>query len=272
MNGGPLQPAALAFDSIAPLFDSRFAEWHSVAAQRRAVRGALEAVMPVGARILELGGGTGEDATWLARRGFHVLLTDASPAMAALADAKLRPLGSHAEVAAAEELESFADRYFRNGGTLFDGAFSNFAPLNCVENLAPVARALARLVRPGGPVLLVMFGIASPGEILVESLRGRPHQAFRRFRRGAVPAKLGGQAFTVTYHRARAICDAMHPWFRLARRLGVGIFVPPSAAEPWISQHPRLLTLLEGLDRVAARPLAMLGDHIAYQFVRTQTP
>jgi hypothetical protein len=64
----------------------------------------------------------------------------------------------------------------------------------------------------------------------------------------------------------------MHPWFRYVRRRGVGILVPPSAAEPWISRHPRLLHGLETLDRVANRPLAALGDHILYVFERTGVP
>jgi len=270
MTGAPLRPAALAFDAIAPQFDSRFGEWQSVAAQRRAVRRALIAAWPKGGRILEVGGGTGEDALWLTHRGFCVTLTDVSPRMVALADIKLRPLGSCAEWAAAEELEDFADRHLARGGEKFEGVYSNFAPLNCVEDLAPVGRGLARLVRPGGSVLLVVFGIASPGEILVECLRGRPHRALRRFRRGAVAARLGGRHFTVTYHRSAALRQAMQPWFILAERRGIGVFVPPSAAEPWISRHPHILALLENLDRLAARPLAALGDHILYRFTRTE--
>ena len=238
MTGAQLRPPALAFDGIASQFDARFGEWQSVAAQRRAVRRALIATWPAGGRILEVGGGTGEDALWLARRGFHVTLTDVSPRMVALADAKLRPLGSEAECMAAEEMEDFADSHLARKGATFDGAFSNFAPLNCVEDLTPVGRALARLVRPGGSVLLVVFGIVSAGEMLVEPLCGRPYQALRRFRRGAVPARLGGQHFTVTYHRAAALRQAMQPWFRLVERRGIGIFVPPSAAEPWITRHP----------------------------------
>lgn len=263
-----LRAAALAFDAIAPIFDSRFGEWASVAAQRRAVRRALRATLPAAARVLELGGGTGEDAIWLARQGFQPTLTDASPAMVALARTKLAPFGADAEIAAAEDMEDFADRRQRNGLPPFDAAFSNFAALNCVDDLAPMGRALARLVRPGGAAVLVLFGTASAGEILVETLRGRPGQALRRFQRGSVAARLGGQSFTVRYHRARAIKAAMHPWFRLVRKQGVGIFVPPSAAEPWISRHPGLINLLERLDRAAARPLAPLGDHVLYQFER----
>jgi hypothetical protein len=83
---------------------------------------------------------------------------------------------------------------------------------------------------------------------------------------------LGGKQFTVTYHRPLVVASAMRPWFRLARRTGIGIFVPPSAAEPWISRHPHVLRALERLDQMMERPCAMLGDHVLYQFDRTGVP
>src|SRR5438105_3329317 len=129
-----MRPAALAFEAVAPNFDDRFAAWQSVAAQRRAVRRVLLDVFPPDGRIFELGGGTGEDAAWLAERNFKLLLTDASPGMVKCAETKLSPLGSRAEIASAEELESFAECH-----ATFDGAFSNFAPLNCVRDLSPAA-------------------------------------------------------------------------------------------------------------------------------------
>jgi hypothetical protein len=60
----------------------------------------------------------------------------------------------------------------------------------------------------------------------------------------------------------------MRPWFRLVRRIGIGVAVPPSAAEPWISGHPHLLGAMEAIDRVVSRPLAPLGDHVLYHFER----
>jgi SAM-dependent methyltransferase len=268
----PLRPAAIAFDATAPVFDSRFGAWLSVAAQRRAVRAALMREFPTAGRILELGGGTGEDASFLAERGYDVLLTDPSPAMVRVASAKLEPLGARAEVAAGEDMEIFAERYLAAGGRSFDGAFSNFAPLNCVADLSPVARGLARLLKTGAPAMLILFGTLCPGEMVTEVLRGRPHLALRRLMRGEAPARLAEREFHIVYHRRRAMMRAFAPWFVLERREGIGVAVPPSAAEPWISQHPHLLSVMEALDRRLAGPLAMLGDHVLYQFRRTETP
>jgi SAM-dependent methyltransferase len=264
-----LSPAADAFDRVAPAFDARFGAWESVAAQRRAVRRELLAAFAPGARVLELGGGTGEDAGFLADHGRRVHLTDASPTMVRIAARKLAGRAT-AEVCPAEEMEALAARRAALREPAFDGAFSNFAALNCVPDLRPVARGLARLLRPGAAAMLVLFGPLPPGEIVVETLRRRPKSAFRRLARGDVDARLGGREFTVRYHRKRDVVRAFAPWFALRRTVGVGVFVPPSAAEPWISRHTHLLNTLEMLDRAAARPLAALGDHVLYHLVRTE--
>jgi len=266
-----LRPAAIAFDAIAPMFDARFGAWRSVAAQRRAVRAALLREFPAGGNILEVGGGTGEDASFLAERGFEILLTDPSPTMVAQANAKLASLGGRAEVAAGEDMEEFAARHLAQGGPRFDGAFSNFAPLNCVAELGPVARGLATLLKPGAAAMLVVFGTFCPGEMMAETLHGRPHLALRRCKRGSVHARLAKREFHVVYHRRAAMEHAFAPWFVLEKRLGIGVTVPPSAAEPWISGWPRLLSAMEAIDRKLSRPLAILGDHVLYQFRRTNS-
>jgi SAM-dependent methyltransferase len=268
MMATSLRPAARAFDAVAPHFDARFGPWQSVAAQRRAVRAFLLQEFPTGGKVLEIGGGTGEDAVYLAERGFQMFLTDPSPTMVNLASEKLARFGSCAGVAPAEEMDKFAEEYRARREPLFDGAFSNFAPLNCVRDLGPVAKGLAELLKPGAALILVLFGTFCPSEMAVEILRRRPRQALRRFRRKAVFARLEKCEFEVFYHRRAELVQTFTPWFAFERRVGIGISVPPSAAEPWISAHPRLLASMETLDRAFAGPLAALGDHVLYQFRR----
>jgi SAM-dependent methyltransferase len=265
-----LAPAAQAFDAVAERFDERFGAWLSVAAQRRAVRAVLLETFAPGSRLLEIGGGTGDDAAWLSGRGRSVLLTDPSPAMVRIAGEKLQSLGAPPPVVVgAEKLASLADERERNAAAPLDGAFSNFAGLNCVINLSPVGAGLARLVRRGGRLALVVFGTCPPGEWIVELIRRRPGNAFRRMSRGDVPARLGGQNFFVRYHREHEIAAAFAPHFRLTGKRGIGVCVPPSAAEPWISGYPRFVSALERIDRLVSKPLAPLGDHVLYEFERT---
>jgi hypothetical protein len=118
----------------------------------------------------------------------------------------------------------------------------------------------------------VLFGAAPLGETVVQLARGDLVAAFRRRSTGDVPARLGGHGFAVRYHRPGVVERALVPWFELVDRRGIGVFVPPSAAEPWISRHPRLVRLLAALDRAASGPLALLGDHILYELERTSVP
>lgn len=268
-----LPPAVRAFDALAPAFDASFSGWTSVAAQRRAVRRALLAAFPKDARLLELGGGTGEDALFLAAEGRRVHLTDGSPGMVARTRAKAAAAGVldlvTAETVTLEEFEGWARA---RSGTRFSGAFSNFAALNCVPEHASVARGLARVLPKGARALLVVFGPACPLETLVLLARGRSGAAFRRLRRGPAPARVAGETFSVTYPSPRALAREFAPFFRLRGARGIGVFVPPSSAEPWISSHPRLLGAGEALDRLASRPLALLADHILLDFERTGSP
>ena len=270
---GGLPPAVRAFDALAGDFDERFSRWESVAAQRRAVRRALLEAFPEGASLIELGGGTGEDALFLARHRRHVLVTDGAPNMVARTNEKARAAPGEGRVTAVrvslEELDSWARAY---SGVPFDGAFSNFASLNCILDHGPVARGLARLLVPGRRALLVVFGPCCPGEILVQLARGKGRAAFRRLARAPASARVGGDTFTVTYPAPRALAREFAPWFRLKRTCGIGVFVPPSGAEPAVSRFPRLLGALEALDRVFGKPLALLGDHVLLDFERTDVP
>jgi SAM-dependent methyltransferase len=268
--------AARAFDAIAAAFDERFGSWASVAAQRRAVRRELLHAFPPDALLLELGGGTGEDALFLAQHGRRVVVTDGAPAMVRRTAEKARAMGYDDRVVARHlPLESF-DRFVRSRTTRaearFDGAYSNFAALNCVPDLSPLARGLACLLAPGAHAVVVMFGPFAPAEVLIELARGRPGDAFRRLATGAVPASIGGQRFMVWYPGPRAVAGQFAPYFRLVRTRGIGVFVPPSAAEPMISRFPKLLALLEWMDRRVAGPLARISDHMLLDFERADTP
>ncbi len=189
-------PAVRAFDALAPSFDAAFAGWRSVAAQRRAVRRELLAAFPPGSRLLELGGGTGEDALFLAREGRSVHVTDGAPAMIERTRAKARTAALDglvtAERVALEEFDVWAADVAGDGPAAFDGAFSNFASLNCVVDHGSVARGLARVLPRGARALLVVFGPASPGRSPSSSPAGASGPPFGDSRAG--PRRRGSRA------------------------------------------------------------------------------
>ncbi|HWP03630.1 MAG TPA: class I SAM-dependent methyltransferase [Gemmatimonadaceae bacterium] len=271
-SDGDVPRAVRAFDAVAPQFDERYGQWASVRAQRRAVQREFASAFQPGSALLELGGGTGDDALFLAGRGHRILLTDGSPAMLASALRKITAAGFEDRIKLLalplERVSELRHRFPESLPPPYDGAYSNFAALNCLQDLRPFAASLAPFLRPGAPVLLVMFGPCSVGEIIVQLLHANGRAAFRRFSNGAVAASIAGHAFTVRYPSPRIVARELAPHFRLIRTSGIGVFVPPSAAEPAISRYPRLLRLLERLDAALSGPLAWMADHVLLHFRR----
>src|SRR5215813_1000905 len=189
-------PAGRAFDSLAEIYDDIFT--HSIIgrAQRDAVwRTVLDTFNP-GARILEINCGTGEDALFLARHGMTVLACDASERMIAVAEHRR---AIEAPDSSVEFLllptEQFGDL---NGLGPFDGVFSNFSGLNCVDNLGRVARTLAGLVRPGGLLLLCFSTRCCLWETFWFVANAEFAKASRRWS-GKATAHLGGVPLNVCY-------------------------------------------------------------------------
>ena len=104
----------------------------------------------------------------------------------------------------------------------FDGAFSNFAALNCVtDHRAPSPAGSARVLPRGARALLVVFGPASPGEVARSSSRaGASARRSGGFARRPAPARVGGRAFPVTYPAPRAYARRLRPLVRPRRHAG----------------------------------------------------
>ena len=130
---------------------------------------------PRGRSLIELGGGTGEDALFLAERGPPRPRHGRSARDGGARRARRRaPRASRtASRRSASRSRSSTRGRPRAEAATFDGAFSNFASLNCVTDHASVAHGLARLLPPGRRALLVVFGPCCPGEMLVLLARGR---------------------------------------------------------------------------------------------------
>ena len=265
--GVTLSAAATAFDRVANSYDKSFTHTAIGRAQRRQVWSRLLAAFAVGSRILELNCGTGEDARFLANRGRSVLACDASAAMIEVAKRGSEHETGHTDLRflqiANEELGSLPAE------EAFDGAFSNFSGLNCVSDVRPVARSLAKLVRPGGSVLLCVWNRVCLAEVIWYLAHGHPKKAVRRFSRKPT-ARLGDAMISVSYRSIREMRRAFWPWFAVSSRRSVGLFVPPSYMERLTGRRENLLARLEQLDRLLAGwpILRDVGDHVLLEFVR----
>lgn len=108
----------------------------------------IAAWLPERTRILDIGGGPGRYALWLAAHGHRVSLADLSPTLLALARAHATAMGSRLE----EIVEADACDLGRWPTASFDAALA-FGPFYHLPDAADRTRAateLWRVIRPGG--------------------------------------------------------------------------------------------------------------------------
>jgi SAM-dependent methyltransferase len=260
-----------AFDGIAGEYDTRFTNSLVGRAQRATVWRELENVFHPGQRVLEINCGTGVDAAHLAGRGIHVVACDVSPEMIAVARRRLHssPHGDHIDlkVLAIEQISQLADF------GPYDGVVSNFSGLNCVEDLRPVARDLADLVKPGGRAVLCVFGRHCLWEILWYTFHGNFRKAFRRLsRKGNATQLAPGRSIRIWYPSIGSIRQDFAKNFRLVRWRGTAVAVPPSYLEPWAARLPRLFRFAACIDSFLCRcpGLRALSDHVVLVMERVE--
>lgn len=269
MSALPSHRPIAAFDAVADRYDHRFTESKIGRAQRASVWEQLEKTFAPGDRVLEIGCGTGVDACFLASRAITVVACDSSPRMIQITARRV----NHSRVqnfvqprlCAAEQLRSLRP------AVRFDGAFSNFGALNCIDDLRSLASDLAGLLRPGASALLCWMGPCCAWEIAWYLAQGKAKKAFRRLRRGGVTARLAEDAVVrVHYPSVRYICRMFRPEFRLKSLYGIGISLPPSYVESWVASRPRWFGACKRADSVLGRcpGVRVLADHILLRFER----
>jgi len=173
------------------------------------------------------------------------LALDASREMVQVARSK----GVTAEHLAAEQLDRLESRY--------DGAISNFGVLNCLADLESFAQQLARLVKPGGHVALCYMGKFCAWEAAHFIRSGELRKAFRRCSSRTSSTSLG---IDVQYPSLRTVSQAFSPAFRVSKRKGIGILVPPSCVGGFSST--RIAFFARTDRRIAELPvLRAFSDH-----------
>jgi ubiquinone/menaquinone biosynthesis C-methylase UbiE len=262
---------AAPFDAVANRYDETFTSSSIGRAQRLAVWAEMAKVFRPGDRALEIGCGTGVDACFLAERGVRVVASDISSQMIAVATRRVQENGLQKLVQPlvlrAEDIGTFSTE------ELFDGAFSNFGVLNCVEDLGQLARDLAKLLKPGATVLLCWMAPYCLWEMLWYLAQGRRDKAFRRLHPDGVTATIGDGSFVrIHYPSVSSLARVFTPEFRLKAVKGIGIAVPPSYLEPWARRHPSWLQLLGRADLCMGRcpGVRALADHVLVQLQREE--
>jgi ubiquinone/menaquinone biosynthesis C-methylase UbiE len=262
------QICSAPFDAVAAGYDENFTSSRIGQAQRASVWSELAKTFRSGDRVLEIGCGTGVDACYLAEHGVRVIASDSSSQMIAVATRRILENGQQELV---RPLLLRAEDLPLPAVELFDGAFSNFGALNCIEDLRRLAQDLARLLKPGATALLCWMGPYCLWEMIWYLAQGKGDKAFRRLHRDGVMARISDATFVrVHYPSVRLLARTFAPEFRLRSFKGIGVVVPPSYVESWAMRHPRLLQLCERADLCMGRcpGIRTLADHVLLRFQR----
>jgi SAM-dependent methyltransferase len=255
------------WDAAANTYEQDFSGTLIGKTRRAAVWRELLRVFQPGQRVLELNCGTGIDAVFLAQRGVRVLACDIAPRMIELArqrvaDANLQENIS-LRILPTENLSALRNE------PLFDGVFSNFSGLNCVEDLSALANDLASLLKPGARTVFSLMGRFVPWEVAWFLAHGNAKTAFRRLL-NATTSSREPATLKIQHPSVEDLEHLFAPSFRLLRWKGVGITVPPTYLERWARRVPSVIRTLARLDRAIERipGLRNMADCVVLEFER----
>jgi ubiquinone/menaquinone biosynthesis C-methylase UbiE len=250
-----------AFDSVAADYDGARGNNDLIQDMRAQMWQWLDATFTPGDRVIDLGCGTGLDAVRMAQSGYRVTATDWSPQMVA----RTRDRAGRAKLTdriltvtvGAHELSRL------EGIGLYQGAYSNLGPLNCVPDLRVVSRECARLLEPAGKLVFTVIGRLCPWEIVHYGRQGRWSRVKVRFARSLMPVSMSKRTIWTRYYGPREFYHAFQREFELTHYRGLCVFAPPPYLTGVRDKHPQLYEKLWRLDRrVAGWPLIReMGDH-----------
>jgi ubiquinone/menaquinone biosynthesis C-methylase UbiE len=236
------QAASAAFTRQSAVFDAIYSSDTIIQYKRQRVWQHLKKYLPLPAQLLELNAGTGEDAIELARNGHHIHATDISAGMLSRLDEKVRERGLKQRIS--HELCSFTELETLENKGPYDLIFSNFAGLNCTQELNKVLDSFSSLLKPGGFVTLVLLPRFCLWEFLL-LFKGKVRTAFRRFTgsRGA-RAHVEGSWFRCWYYNPSFIRGHLKNSFDIKSVEGLCTLVPPSYLQHFAEKKPKLYRFL----------------------------
>jgi SAM-dependent methyltransferase len=259
--GRPLAETRQAFNAVASSYSQSNDDNPLLRAMRERVLETVRRYVPSGSHLLDLGCGPGADEEALARGGYRVTAIDWSPAMVREARERIRQAGLDERVDVQQlgihEVDRLAPR-------AFDAVCSNFGPLNCVPDLAAVARGLAMRLRPRGVMVASVIGRICPWEVALFLSRGDWPRVRVRFSRGLVAVPLEGRRVWTQYYTPAAFLRPFRDaGFSLVRVRALGLLTPPPYMQAFAARHPALVDRLQAVeDRIGDLPgVRQCGDH-----------
>ncbi|MFT5891062.1 MAG: trans-aconitate methyltransferase [Dokdonia sp.] len=258
------------FDIHAQNYDAVFTHSTIGKAQRDRVYAYLEKELGTTnhLNILELNCGTGEDAAYFHQQGHHVIATDISEEMIAIAKQKHQDIRFQTL-----DIKTITPTTFDQK---FDLIFSNFGGLNCLSEtqLRDFLATSETLLTKNGKLIMVIMPKNTLWERFYFLLKFQSKKAFRRNTKTAVHANVEGIQVPTWYYNPKDITAFANLPDRQAgaytnpiHSKPIGIAIPPSYLEPYFKNKPRFMKLLITLESWFQSPFwAKYADHFLISF------
>jgi len=255
------QQAESAFSTQSVIFDEIYSANTIINYKRERARSHVLSLLKPASSILELNSGTGEDALFFARQGHRVHATDISTGMQEQLKKKVASHGKGTLVST--EICSYTQlSHLKNQGP-YDHIFSNFAGLNCTDELDKVLASFNGLLKPGGAVTLVILPKFCIWETLM-LFKGKFRTSFRRFFAGkGAKAHIEGVYFKCWYYNPSFVINHLKDNFDVIGLEGLCTIVPPSYIEGFAEKYPKAYKFLKNKeDKLKTSwPWKYIGDY-----------
>jgi SAM-dependent methyltransferase len=259
-----------AFDAYALNYDDHFTETHTGRLQRERVWAYLNRFSAKEyPKVLELNCGTGEDASWLNKRGFSVTATDASAEMIEQSRAKAKKNGQEIRF---EQLD-LRDWNSQIAEIKFDFIFSDFGGLNCLSpnEIQHLSTELKKRLLPKGKMVLVIMSRNCRWERFWFKRKGKKTEMNRRRSKEAVVATIGQNQFPIWYYSPKEIAQLLSNEFECTNTKPIGLFLPPSYLDNWFRNRKFLVSVLNFFEKIGAFSfLADQADHFLIELAHTK--
>jgi ubiquinone/menaquinone biosynthesis C-methylase UbiE len=255
------------FDNSSVNYDSVFT--HSVTGmeQRKIVWRYLSKYDWSGRDVLEINCGTGEDAFFLARLGCKVLATDASQGM--ISQCILKSKASPVQPSPEFRKASFTELEALVGNNRFDLVLSDFSGLNCIdhEELKRTSLFLNNFLKPGGRMIIVVFGKHCIWEKLYMLYKGRLKDLNRRSNSVGVLATVSGYELSTFYYSPKDLRQIFQSLKFVASK-PVGLCITPTYLDSFFINKSFLFKVLKAMENIFGRIsfLSDFADHYLIEF------
>lgn len=260
-TGNNEELAEAAFTAQSSVFDKIYADNAIVTYKRERVRSHVMQYLAPYSNILELNSGTGDDAIFFAGQSHRVHATDISHGMQRELKRKVAEQGLHRKIT--YELCSYTELDLLQNKGPFDHIFSNFAGLNCTNDLGKVLGSFTGLLKPGSRVTLVIL----PGFCLWEFLlifKGKFQIALRRlFSDNGRKAHIEGTYFKCWYYHPSFVVNRLKDRFDVLSIEGLCTIVPPSYLDGLVEKYPKTYKILKDKENKLKNrwPWKYIGDY-----------